>query len=363
MRARARPGQACPLVTFLVLPPPTAGSSSTSLGAMPDPASLPPLPSFDPADGSSSGLGVLAAAAAASERHDGRSGDSDPAPPVSAALQAAGPYNPASTLPPKVVKRILALEFVEMSELRGDIWSEDATASDHNVTPRRSAKPLVNSIRTWLECYARMASILTTRFPEKAPELWAYQSTILKAAHNYEGSNWVAYDRQFRREMLARRDLNWSATNTRLYNEAFTGRARTIPRCPHCLSKDHGGASCPHNPNPPILGWLQPPMPVQWVQPSQFQPSPAAAPRPAPAREVCRSYNMNRCRFSRCRFAHVCSECGGAHAAPSCPSPRQFPDRGPAPRGRPSPRVRQNQAHPYLPAPGGSAPEQPQPRL
>ena len=137
-----------------------------------------------------------------------------------------------------MVKRILALEFVEMSELRGDIWSEDSTAS---VTPRRSAKPPVNSIETWLECYARMASILATRFLEKAPELWAYQSTILKAAHNYEGSNWVAYDCQFRREMLARRDQNWSATNTRLYNEAFTGRARTILRCPHCLSEDHGG--------------------------------------------------------------------------------------------------------------------------
>ena len=65
------------------------------------------------------------------------------------------------------------------------------------------------------------------------------------AAHNYKGSNWVAYDRQFRRDMLARKDLNWSATNTRLYNEAFTGRARTIPRCPHCLSEDHSGASCP----------------------------------------------------------------------------------------------------------------------
>ena len=35
-------------------------------------------------------------------------------------------------------------------------------------------------------------------FPEKAPELWAYQSTILKAAHNYKGSNWVAFTVNFR---------------------------------------------------------------------------------------------------------------------------------------------------------------------
>ena len=148
MRAHTRPGQACPLVTFLLSPPPAAGSSGASLGAVPDPASLPPLPSFEPTDGSLSGLDVLAAAAVASKRHDGKSGDSDPAPPVSAALHAAGPYNPTSTLTPKVVKRILALEFMEMSELRGDIWPKDSTASDPHVTPRHSAKPQVKSIKT-----------------------------------------------------------------------------------------------------------------------------------------------------------------------------------------------------------------------
>eukprot|EP00731_Ephydatia_muelleri_P008707 Em0004g1045a len=48
------------------------------------------------------------------------------------------------------------------------------------------------------------------------------------------GRTWVAYDRQYRREALARKDLNWSATNSRLYNEAFTGCAKAIPRCCHC---------------------------------------------------------------------------------------------------------------------------------
>ena len=45
--------------------------------------------------------------------------------------------------------------------------------------------------KVWLECYARMAALLITRFPLKGPKLWAYQTTILSAAHNYEGSNWV----------------------------------------------------------------------------------------------------------------------------------------------------------------------------
>ena len=141
-------------------------------------------------------------------------------------LHTLGPYNLAATLAPKVVKKILSQEFVEMSELRGDVWPEDTSAD--TTTQRRPGKPPVITIKTWLECYARMAAVLVSRFPEKAPELWAYQSTIFKAAHDFDGANWVAYDRQFRRDKLAKRDLNWSVPNTRLYNEAFTGRARSI---------------------------------------------------------------------------------------------------------------------------------------
>ena len=122
-------------------------------------------------------------------------------------LGKAGPYNPAAALPPSV-KKILDLEFVEMAELRADIWVEEPPP-DTGLTPRRTtAKPPVTDIKVWLECYSRMAALLVTRFPDKGPELWAYQTTILRAAHNYEGSNWVAYDRQFRRDMLARKDLN-----------------------------------------------------------------------------------------------------------------------------------------------------------
>lgn len=86
-----------------------------------------------------------------------------------------------------------------------------------------------------------MAAALASRFPLKAAELFAYQATIVRVERNYEAGRWVAYDRQFRREALARRDLNWSVTDTRLYNEAFTGRARAIPRRSFCLQDDHSG--------------------------------------------------------------------------------------------------------------------------
>ena len=76
-----------------------------------------------------------------------------------------------------------------------------------------------------------MAATLTTRFPEKAPELFAYQVQIVRAEKNYEPGRWVVCNHQFRREALARKDLNWSVMDTRLYSEAFIGRPRVIPYC------------------------------------------------------------------------------------------------------------------------------------
>lgn len=92
-----------------------------------------------------------------------------------------------------------------------------------------------------------------TRFPYKGPELWAYQASILKAAHNYEGSAWVVYDHQYCQEALARKDQNWSVTDPWLYNEAITGRAKVIPQCQYCLSKTHSGVYCLVNPTPPLV--------------------------------------------------------------------------------------------------------------
>ena len=323
---------------------------------MPDPARLPSLPTFQPSSrDAASGLDVLATAALSQSGAPGV----QPTPriqPLQSGLEplhSPGPYNAAAALPQKVVKRILSLEFVEMSELRADVWPEDPSPSETPNAPRRSGRPPVINIKTWLECYARMAAVLVTRFPEKAPELWAYQSTILNAAHSFEGSTWVAYDRQYRREMLARKDLNWSTPNSRLYNEAFTGRARMIPRCQHCLSEDHTSAGCPHHPNPMVVGWLQPPGTLQVSpQPSANLTTPAPASRTTAkplAQEVCRNYNNGRCRFTRCRFAHTCSDCAGSHAAVHCPQKLAAQPQPAAARGRSVARARSASAQPYPP--------------
>ena len=180
-------------------------------------------------------------------------------------MAAPPPFTPTASVPPKVVKRILELEYVEM---------------------------------------------------EKAPELFAYQATILRADRNYEGKRWVQYNRQFRREALARKDLNGSVTNSRLYNETFTGRARAIPRCSYCGQDDHGESSRQHNPSRPLFGLLTNwaafpgyPLPAQQQIPQRQQ---------TPSMEICRKYNKGRCRKVACTFRHACLRCSGQHPQMEC---------------------------------------------
>ena len=67
-----------------------------------------------------------------------------------------------------------------------------------------------------------IAALISSRFPEKAPKLFAYQALIAWAERNFDDRRWVSYDRCYRREALA---LDWSVSNARLYNKAFTGHA------------------------------------------------------------------------------------------------------------------------------------------
>ena len=99
------------------------------------------------------------------------------------------------------------------------------------------------------------------------------------------------------------------------------------------------------------------PAPTQVAPASQLQSTPS---KPGAPQEVCRSFNVNRCRFSRCRYSHVCAECGGAHAALNCPHKQSTSTgRGPTPRSRFPPRARQQHPHPYLLPPNGTGlPEQ-----
>ena len=236
--------------------------------------------------------------------------------PQEAGLHSNGPYNPAALLPPHLVKRILNLEFVEIA----DISPNEAPAASPGHPPPLPKKP-IQDISLWAEKFSTMAAILASRFPEKAPELFMYMAAIVRAERNYGGNRWVLYDRCYRREALANKSLDWSQMNSRLYSEAFTGYAKAIPRCTHCLQDDHVSAACPQN---PTRGWFP------WLPES-------SAPPPGPTQhqqqERCNRFNDGRCRntANSCKFLHKCKECWGPHPIISCPRNSQGRTRSRSP--------------------------------
>ena len=174
---------------------------------------------------------------------------------------------------------------------RPEVLAELTTDVELSVPGRPAHTHPVTDILVWVERLAVMAAIHATRFPEKAPEFFTNMATIVRAERNYEGERWVVYDSQFRREALAHRDLNWSATDQRLYNEVFTGRAKCIARCGYCLRDDHTTRSCPTNPSRTALGGSS--ERPAWPQPGTMSHKPGSG----RSQETCRKFNELRYKF------------------------------------------------------------------
>ena len=98
-------------------------------------------------------------------------------------------------LPQKLIKKILDLEYIEMSELIPDAWryNEEDNQCCHSTHCSARRGP-VNNILLWLDCFLTLATVLVFKYGDKAAELWAYQRTIIIAQRDFKGEAWVTYD-------------------------------------------------------------------------------------------------------------------------------------------------------------------------
>jgi hypothetical protein len=198
---------------------------------------------------------------------------------------------------------------VDMTELLPGSWrSEEMDPLSKSL----SRRPSVTEISVWMECFATLAALVSYRYPGKAPQLFAYCRTIVRASRNYEGLAWVAYDNAFRRQAAIRRSYEWGSIDPVLYNEAFTGRARIKTRCHHCLSDTHTSDECVST--PPRLVWAS-----DSARPQGARQQIRRQPRQV---QVCGLFNLakgNSCSYQRCKYAHICSNCYlGPHPASRC---------------------------------------------
>ena len=219
-----------------------------------------------------------------------------------------------------------------MWELLPETWRLEEAASDNCCSARgRPRRGPVTDIGQWTECFAALAAILSTRFPEKAPHFWSYLRTITKASRNFEGPAWASYDIAYRRQAANRKTLEWSTIDPALYNEAFTGRAKAIPRCRHCLAETHHSEECAFAPQ------LDDFQERRRSRGSRQASSPYS--RPPGTVDLCGLFNKpegNQCRYKACVFAHICSKCRRSpHPASECGRTLLRPNQPLARQGRP----------------------------
>ena len=247
------------------------------------------------------------------------------------------------SVPPKLVKRIAAKEYVDIWELLPETWQVETEGSCcHTRRPRRS---LVTDIHVWTECFATMAAILSATFPSKAPHFFAYLRIITKASRTFDSSAWASYDMAYRRQAANRGSLDWGVVDPALYNEAFAGRAKLIPRCRYCLADTHSSQECLHAPAEAPPGG---PVQADSRPPRSLSRQPQEPTARQVSADICRLFNApggSRCRFTQCRYAHLCSRCRRPHPAAECGDRRQQP----APTGGQAPATPVSSGSPAVP--------------
>lgn len=141
-----------------------------------------------------------------------------------------------------------------MSELLPDTWNlqEEERGCCSRCVPRRGP---VTDILVWLQCFTSLVAVLSPQYPNKVTHFMAYQRTIIKAQRCFVGDGWVTYDSTYRRAAAAAKSLDWGLIDFSLYNETFTGRARAIARCQHCLSEHHESKDCSDNADSEEIGF------------------------------------------------------------------------------------------------------------
>ena len=193
-------------------------------------------------------------------------------------------------------KHILNFDFIDLSKLlsKNKVREEDARLEIVNrngmtflspVSERDAVK--INSYRKWEQAFHIYANVITSKYPEKAPELLQYNHTIHSASTTYSWENVYAYDREFRYHISRHPTRVWNVILQQAWKMLLKDRI-------HWGDNQHGGGrnNGSHNNH------------------NKWSKSP------------CRHFSKGRCTFGlNYKFDHRCSvrKCGKfGHGAHQC---------------------------------------------
>lgn len=243
-----------------------------------------------------------------------------------------------SAISKKLVTKILANEYVDFADLppaKGKSRPLPNSFEGQVVLVQAAdflqARKIIPDLATWVQCFSLYVAVVATKFPERIPELMAYQSTIAKASQKYRWPSWIVYDQNFRQEAAGNPAQSWAKVDPSVFAQCFTGQAMSAESwCAKCQSLDHTSTNCPYRQK-------KRPWNTAFGTSSSQLPGRSGTDTP-----VCIKYNKfnGDCKFGKdCRFLHVCSSCREYHPC-SHPLHKKHQWRSPYSRARPSPVAR-----------------------
>ena len=166
-------------------------------------------------------------------------------------LSGAASFSLAPCFPPvpaRIVKKIRALEFVEMRELLPDnISLKERLESLPNRSPsfRDPVVREISSLPTWISAFSSYIAIVAETHPVRVKDMCAYMRLIVQEAQKYGGNGWLTYDSIFRRNHTGP-TARWDQLDPSLHIAHIIARAdsRIIPPCVYCNEADHRPEDC-----------------------------------------------------------------------------------------------------------------------
>ena len=161
------------------------------------------------------------------------------------------------------------------------------------------SRKLIADFPSWVQCFSVYTAAMAMQHPQRLPSLMAYQSQTAKHAKKFKWPSWVIYDQNYRLEMAAKQEWDWSKTDPSMYTQCFLHAMDATQEgwCKFCQSLDHGSNNCslapPHEKRSRVEGKSL----------------------------HCRDFNTRRgCSRKECRFKHTCRYCHNRHPGFKCPN-------------------------------------------
>ena len=200
-------------------------------------------------------------------------------------------------IPAKIVRRIQALEFMDMRELLPDniALAERLAGLPPGLAPPKPPGEREiggdGALVTWVSSFATYVAIVAQAHPGRVADMLAYMRLIIREASKFGGKGWLTYDAVFQQNQEGSSAL-WNALDASLHQVYIANqREKVVIPCTHCHEIDHSTAECaiiallPHPVHPPTKHYI--PQGGDCLLSSKGK-------RPAPyshARPVCYSWN------------------------------------------------------------------------